>query len=810
MEPANELCYYTLKNVPLNADELHQEGGIELIASVMTRCFEQVTTNSKDAETHVKIATNCMLTFFVATQLKECRARVLKLPLVPHLAAKRIAYEKAPALSRASIFCCEALCSHPELQDRVTQHGALWHLLRFAFRYDYTLEDNGIEATKTNHTQLFANRAAKGALRTIYALCGIRPSPEYLKTKSNGNLFDLLRKLLTPFVVKKMLSVPNGEDEILKLLNSNHETPVYLWNNTSRTELIDLLTRNSDVCLAAGPESENLPPLSADEFEYSSHAKELIVGGVFIRVYNEQPQFSLEEPEAVLRAMMQYFEKKLAKNDFTEFDPVLKALRNVLVSYPRTAGVMEAKMHTLIKTLRATEGTCISEAFETLAKAATFPQCVTACGKIPTTMTEVLLALHRGGEATYKPAAAFLRVVLGDVQCAQQALDRGLYVFLLQMFMTAKKQETKEDCCAAITKANGDSLYGPKMYRLECKFIPAVFIDTMKENPTQACQLFETAQETPELVWNTERRQRALEMCARARASIVETLSSEPLAMWKLPSDLTPPQSADELEVGGVMLSLYVKQPGWTVRKPRDFLAGLMEHITTISGEQRSNVDTFDLLTRSAGLFFTTTPSAADLLISMGYIGKLLKLAETGSDAAVISAVRILHDVFNSKACVESLGALDPITPLAAAMRVCGPESEHFVTLMDTIERLLARSSEKANMVKCAIQTKFFVRVLSMLEGGFTTSPQPAAARAIAVKLIKAAIAAQDPLYGPQLQAILDGSPVWSKYKDQSHDLFLTGPQFGGYLTGGGTRTMLTLTAPPASTMNDSEPPPLD
>ena len=53
---------------------------------------------------------------------------------------------------------------------------------------------------------------------------------------------------------------------------------------------------------------------------------------------------------------------------------------------------------------------------------------------------------------------------------------------------------------------------------------------------------------------------------------------------------------------------------------------------------------------------------------------------------------------------------------------------------------------------------------------------------------------------------MLEASPVWSAYKDQKHDLFISDTSISGYLTGptgvagyltAGTSTSAPLTAPP-------------
>lgn len=83
--------------------------------------------------------------------------------------------------------------------------------------------------------------------------------------------------------------------QILKLLNSNTQNPYILWDNGTRAELQDFLeTQKQSRRFAADPadpaEQENVTA----SFAYSVHASELRVGDVFLRLYNEQPNFQIE------------------------------------------------------------------------------------------------------------------------------------------------------------------------------------------------------------------------------------------------------------------------------------------------------------------------------------------------------------------------------------------------------------------------------------------------------------------------------------------------------------------------------------
>jgi len=64
-------------------------------------------------------------------------------------------------------------------------------------------------------------------------------------------------------------------------------------------------------------------------------------------------------------------------------------------------------------------------------------------------------------------------------------------------------------------------------------------------------------------------------------------------------------------------------------------------------------------------------------------------------------------------------------------------------------------------------------------------------------------------VHGDRVAAILNKSPVWSEYKDQRHDLFITSTHTAGYLTAGTAATAGYLTQGNTNTLPDV-PPPID
>ena len=97
---------------------------------------------------------------------------------------------------------------------------------------------------------------------------------------------------LTPYIVSQL-----PDRMVLKLLNSNQEQPYLVWDNSCRQELIDTLDERRDFLV------KNEYKLDVDrfgnpsEFRFSAHKNELIIGDIFVRVYNLQPTTVLRDPK---------------------------------------------------------------------------------------------------------------------------------------------------------------------------------------------------------------------------------------------------------------------------------------------------------------------------------------------------------------------------------------------------------------------------------------------------------------------------------------------------------------------------------
>ena len=101
--------------------------------------------------------------------------------------------------------------------------------------------------------------------------------------------------MLTPYIVSRMKA--NDVLEVLKLLNSNSENPYLVWDNSTRAELTDFLENERTSSVRTG----SCDPAFGSNFKFTAHEDELIVGDVFVRIYNQQPMFQLKVGEKLLK-----------------------------------------------------------------------------------------------------------------------------------------------------------------------------------------------------------------------------------------------------------------------------------------------------------------------------------------------------------------------------------------------------------------------------------------------------------------------------------------------------------------------------
>lgn len=68
--------------------------------------------------------------------------------------------------------------------------------------------------------------------------------------------------------------------------------------------------------------------------------------------------------------------------------------------------------------------------------------------------------------------------------------------------------------------------------------------------------------------------------------------AQNPSVFWKMPdkNGLATFVAPNEFVVGGVYLRIFIANPAWTLRKPKEFLSELLETCLTLMSKEKTNV----------------------------------------------------------------------------------------------------------------------------------------------------------------------------------------------------------------------------
>ncbi|KAM3822189.1 dnaJ homolog subfamily C member 13 isoform 2-T4 [Vipera latastei] len=812
---AAELAFHTVNCSALNAEELRRENGIEVLQEAFNRCVAVLTRSSKPEDMSVQVCGHISKCYSVAAQFEDCREKITEMPNIIKDLCRVLFYGKnIPRVASIGVECVSSFAVDYWLQTHLFQAGVLWYLLGYLFNYDYTLEESGIEKSEDSNQQEVANTLAKLSLLALSRLGGYLSEEQ--TTPENPAIRKSLGVLLTPYITRKLAVVSPAE--ILKMLNSNTESPYLIWNNRTRVELLEFLESQQESMIKTGECDKSY----GSEFVFSDHAKELIVGEIFVRVYNEIPTFQLELPKAFAASLLDYIGSqaqylhtlmaitqtgKVESNQHGErlrrVEMALEALRNVIKHNPGSECVCIGHFKLLFSLLRVHGAGQVQQlALEVVNIVTSNQDCVNNIAEAM--VLSNLLALLHSLPSSRQLVLETLYALTSSTKIVKEAMLKGALIYLLDMFCNSTHPQVRSQTAELFAKMTTDKLVGPKVRIILMKFLPGVFMDAMRDSPEAAVHIFEGTHENPELIWNDNSREKVSTTVREMMLEHFKLQRDNPDINWKLPEDFAVVygEAEGELSVGGVFLRIFIAQPAWVLRKPREFLIALLEKFTELLEKNNPHGETLETITTATVCLFNAQPQLADQVPPLGHLPKILQAMNHKNNAIPKSAVRVIHILSDNELCVRSMAMLETIGPMMNGMK---KRSDTVGIACEALNRMFQK--EQNDLVVQALKADLVPYLLKLLEGvGLENLESPSATKAQIVKALKSMT--RSLLYGEQVNEILSQSSIWSAFKDQKHDLFISETQTAGYLTGPGVAGYLTAGRP--SSVMPNVPPPVD
>ncbi len=196
-----------------------------------------------------------------------------------------------------------------------------------------------------------------------------------------------------------------------------------------------------------------------------------------------------------------------------------------------------------------------------------------------------LLLVLRSSPANQETTLEILGALSSNPKIVRDLVDSGGLLYLLDIFVNGQNSNLREHAADVLAKLMGDRLHGPRIRLQLARYLPNLVVDAMRESVETSIQLFETTHENPELIWNDHTREMT---CERLTEQINEFYGRQRVAptevKWSIDDayqllgddEETQRIRQTELLVGGVYVRLLIANPGWVVRRPKEFLTELL------------------------------------------------------------------------------------------------------------------------------------------------------------------------------------------------------------------------------------------
>lgn len=112
----------------LNGEELVRNGGVQLLATLLSRCMCVVQPTTPGNEPSATIVTNIMRTFSVLSQFETARAEMLEFAGLVEDIVHCTELELVPAAVDAALQTIANVSVSTELQNALLKAGVLWYV----------------------------------------------------------------------------------------------------------------------------------------------------------------------------------------------------------------------------------------------------------------------------------------------------------------------------------------------------------------------------------------------------------------------------------------------------------------------------------------------------------------------------------------------------------------------------------------------------------------------------------------------------------------------------------------------------------
>jgi DnaJ family protein C protein 13 len=330
-----------------------------------------------------------------------------------------------------------------------------------------------------------------------------------------------------------------------------------IWNSATRSELLNFVDeQRACQCPDGSYDLKN-----AQSFSYDALSKEVFVGNVYLKVYNDQPDSEISEPESFCNALIDFIsslvhtelpsvsedqnliEDRNSSNDTPELQSSvaepslieehsdhqpssegmkneecflidhlqlgLTALQNLLTKYPDLASVFSSKERLLplfecFSVAIASKTDIPKLCLNVLSRLTAYAPCLETMVSDGSSLLLLLQMLHSA--PSFREGALHVLYALASTpELAWAAAKHGGVVYILELLLPLQKEIPLQQRAAAASllgKLVAQPMHGPRVAITLVRFLPDGLVSIIRDGPGEAVvHALERTTETPELVW---------------------------------------------------------------------------------------------------------------------------------------------------------------------------------------------------------------------------------------------------------------------------------------------------------------------
>ncbi len=238
--------------------------------------------------------------------------------------------------------------------------------------------------------------------------------------------------------------------------------------------------------------------------------------------------------------------------------------------------------------------------------------------------------------------------------------------------------------------------------------------------------------------------------------------------------------SETEIVVSGVFIRLYIANPGWVLRKPKEFLIDLFDVWADTANRKMKEGEHLEQLTQALVQLFSAQPLLLENIPTMGTLPQVIQALNSKKDSIVGSALQVLNQIVNNDNCLKTLSSYECMNTFKEAIQ---KRLDLVPITAETLSKIFANQTVVDEFVGQSLRCDLINYLLKLLESNMERVDRPGSVKAQIANTLKAMLNSVQ--YLSQVEQILNASKIWKNYAHQKDDMFIMKTNTAGYLTGG-------------------------